>query len=141
MLDKQFLRLDSDNALRTTVLKPAYPWRRTSQADLLASPSTASLSAEDAGTERDRAFDLLDFLSRSGGIELEHVDLHVLLAATHCFDSTLIATVVQDNINPIDKVERSSLILATTIHAKPVSELVKPQHLSRLQETSPLLLQ
>ena len=32
--------------------------------------------------ERDAAFDLLDALTRSGGVELDNVDMHVVLAAT-----------------------------------------------------------
>ena len=34
-------------------------------------------------------------------------------AATHCFDKSLLATVIEDNINPIDKVERTSLVMTS----------------------------
>ena len=36
------------------------------------------------------------------------------MAATHCFDKTVTETVVEDNINPIAKVERSSDSLGLT---------------------------
>ena len=54
--------------------------------------------------------------------------LHVVIAATHCFDKTVLETVGQDNVNPIDKVERSTLIMASTVHQVPVSSLIQPAH-------------
>ena len=41
---------------------------------------------------------------------------HVILGATHCFDRTLLDTVIEENTNPIDKIEQSVLIAAASIH-------------------------
>ena len=57
----------------------------------------------------------------------------MVLAATHCFDDSLIETVVKGNINPVDKVERSSLIVASTIHNKPAAALIHEAELPRVQ--------
>ncbi len=46
-------------------------------------------------------------------------------------------TLIQDNVNPIEKVERSTLIVATTIHGRPAEELVKPEQLERVKQFSP----
>ena len=44
------------------------------------------------------------------------------------YKESLVETVVQKSINPIDKVERSALIMAATVHEKPASELVNDGH-------------
>jgi hypothetical protein len=46
-------------------------------------------------------------------------------------------TVVQDNINPIEKAERSLLIMATTLHRAPAAALVQPEHVPRLAGLTP----
>ena len=72
------------------------------------------MAEDDQRHHWDTAFDLLDALTQSGSIPIDDADLHVVLAATHCFDKTLINTIVQQNVNPIEKVERSILIMGTT---------------------------
>lgn len=89
--------------------------------------------------EKNKAYDLLDALTRSGVISIDSADLHIVLAATHCFDSSLMDTVIRENVNPIEKVERSNLIVASTVHGKPVSELLRPDHVKRVQEFSKIL--
>ncbi len=46
-------------------------------------------------------------------------------------------TVVQDNINPIEKAERSLLIMATTLHRVPAAALVNAEHVQRLAALTP----
>jgi hypothetical protein len=62
-----------------------------------------------------------------------------VLAATHCFDRTLIDTVIQANVNPIEKVERSLMIVATTIHRLPATELLMDDQKERFLTYSPKL--
>ena len=85
--------------------------------------------------------DLLDALTRSGTLAVDEASLHVVLAATHSFDKTLMATVVQDNVDPIEKLERSALILGAAVHSLPVEALVTPESLPRIKTFSPALLQ
>jgi hypothetical protein len=42
-------------------------------------------------------------------------------------------------VNPIEKVECSTLIVATTIHDLPAAELVSPDQVKRVATYSPLL--
>lgn len=138
-LDKKFESLDTDGALRATILKPGDPWTRTAQKGLLGSPSTQVMGTTEQRTEKHRAFDLLDALSKSGALAIDDASLHVVLAATHCFDKTLVDTVIQDNVNPIEKVERSLLIVGTTIHAQSAIAMLAPEQRDRFLTMSPQL--
>ena len=132
LLDARFQTFDEDNCLRSTIIKPAQRWILRSQAGLLSEPVQSTLGKDEIKTKRNAAFDLLDALSRSGVLTIDFASLHVVLAATHCFDKSLINTVVQGNVNPIEKTERSSLIMASAIHDKSAAELVKDAQVPRL---------
>jgi hypothetical protein len=139
-LDSTFGRLDLDGALRATKIVPAERWTKRSQKALLASPSETSLDKDEQTAERKRAFDLLDALSRSGALTIECASLHVMVAVTHCFSKSLVDTVVLDNVNPIEKVERSSLIVASAIHDVSAAELIQADQVDRVRTHSALLL-
>jgi hypothetical protein len=138
-LDRRFESLDLDGALRATIINPGDPWTRTAQRSLLGEPTTTRLAAAEQRTEKQKAFDLLDALSKSGALPIEDASLHVILAATHCFDRTLTDTVIQDDINPIEKVERSLLIVGATIHATPAAELLALEQRDRVLASHPQL--
>merc|ERR1712039_754621 len=87
--------------------------------------------------ERDGAFDLIDALTKSGALPIDNAALHIVIAATHCFDKSITDTVVQDGINPIEKVERSQLIMSSTVHQVPVPELVRDGQRERLETSCP----
>lgn len=138
-LDRKFEALDVDGALRATIIKPGDPWTRTAQRTLLDAEETRTLSGAEQKSEKNKAFDLLDALSRSGALPIDDASLHVVVAATHCFDKTLLETVIQDNVNPIEKVERSLMIVGTTIHDQPAAALLADDQRARFFETSPQL--
>merc|ERR1712187_1026496 len=115
-LDACFEKLDQDNCLRPTIIKPGNIWSKREKKKLLADFTTRSIAADDQKKEKNDAFDLLDALTKSGGLPAEHASLHILVAATHQFDKTVTETIVQENVNPIEKVERSMLIMASTVH-------------------------
>ena len=138
-LDRKLEALDEDGALRATIINPGDVWTRSAQKGLLGARSSASLSSREQKDEKHKAFDLLDALSKSGALAIEDASLHVVIAATHGFDRTLLDTVIQDNVNPIEKVERSLMILGTTIHGRPAAELLAEGQRERFFATSPRL--
>lgn len=103
-MDRKFSELDTDCALRPTIIKPGPTWTKTSQDGLLSLPKTDILSINEQEREKQRAFDLLDALSRSGSLTADASSLHIMLCATHCFDKSLMDSVICDNMNPIEKV-------------------------------------
>jgi len=149
-VDARYDALDSSNALRPTVVTCGRTWHKKAQAALLTAtskkpPLQTSLDASGQTAEKAKAFDLLDALSRSGALTLEHSELHVVLCATQAFDESVVDTVVSKNVNPIERAERSALIMAAAVHGKPAvgpegySALVKPESLARVTDLSPLL--
>lgn len=137
LLDRRFEQLDVEGTLRPTKVKPGPVWRKSERPGLLAPASERTLGAEEQAEERKRAFDLLDALTRSGAMPVRHASLHVVLAATHGFDQTLVDTIIQGNVNPIEKVERSVLIMTSALQRKPPEALVAPQQLARVRRASP----
>merc|ERR1719361_3252156 len=94
----------------------------------------------DQKQECSAAFALLDTLTKSGRFPLEHACLHILTtAATHQFDESVTETFVQDNVNPIDNVERSMLIMASMVHQAQTTAMLADGQQSRVATTSPQL--
>lgn len=138
-MDEQFEKMDPDSSLRPTIINVGKQWKKRSQKALLAQPTEANLAAEEQKSEKDAAFDLLDAITKSGALPLSHATLRIVIAATHCFDKTVLETVVQENVNPIDKVERSTLIMASTVHQQPTAALINQSSFSRVSAASPQL--
>jgi len=140
-LNDKFDQLDADGAVRPVILSVGTAWEKRSQKALLAAPATTTLHAGEQKTERSAAFDLLDALSRSGGLVVDNTDLHVVLVSTHCFDKTLMNTIIQQNTNPIEKMEQSTLIMASVIHGRSVQELSNESQHKRLQSQAAMLFE
>ena len=101
-----------------------------------------SLFSSDVKSESNKAFDLLDAISRSGSLPIAYSDLHVVVCVTHCFEKDIMATVVEDNVNPIEKLEMSTLLLGSAIHGPTPLELIaeEPDRI-RFQSSFPLMLE
>lgn len=139
-LDRRFEALDDDAALHATVIHTGDVWGRTAQKGLLSDPEDEILEADEQEAEKNKTFDLLDALTKSGALPVEDATLHVVVAATHRFDKTLVDTVIQDNVNPIEKVERSLMIVGGTIFGLPAGELLADDQRERFFAMSPKLL-
>ena len=59
-----------------------------------------------------QSMDLLDILSRSGTVDLEYTTLHIIQGATHCWDNSIMDTILQQNENPIAPAESSCELLS-----------------------------
>lgn len=144
LLDDAYDRLDVDHAVRPAIIKPGNTWQRSRQRALTLSkekPKVEYLSSEELNKERNAVFDLLDALTRSGALPIEDASLHIVIGATHSFEETVMNTVVQRNRNPIEAMERSSLIMASTLFGAPSAmALVQAAKVDLLKETAPALM-
>jgi len=81
-LDGNYERLDPDSALRATIIAPNGAWAKKSWASILSKePKSETLGSDEQKSARAAAFDLLDALSRSGALPMEHAALHVVMGA------------------------------------------------------------
>ena len=141
LVDATMEKHDTDSALRSTIIKTDTTWTRRRQETFLTGMESKTLRADDIKTERNKAFDLLDALSRSGSLKIACSELHVIVAVTHCFENDVMGTVIQDNINPIEKLEKSTLLIASTIHGVPAKNLIRNSaEVQRLTKSFPALL-
>jgi len=129
VLDTQFEKMDNveryAGSLKSSVIEVGNTWTKKSKLNILSSLKDSILNAKKQEEEKDKAFDLLDALSRSGSLPIACAELHVMVASTHCFKKSVMNTVVEDNINPIEKIERSNLLVASVIHGVKAVELLE----------------
>lgn len=141
-MDSKFDKFDTEGAVRPTILKPSDEWEKTYFEGLLGTKEQITLtkSNDKLQEHKNKAFDLLDALTKSGAISLEDVDLHIVVAATHSFDKTVMETLIQQNTNPIEKIQHSSLIMTSTIHGVPFPSIIQESQREELEKFSPNLL-
>jgi len=128
--------------MRTTTLNTGKRWRKSSKPNLLSPIKTQAFNVDDQKREKNKAFDLLDALSRSGSLPIACAELHIIVASTHSFEQSVVDTVVKQNVNPIEKIERSHLLVASLIHDVGLETLLSSTHeFNRIAGHSPLLLE
>jgi len=96
---------------------------------LLAPETEVGLGNDEQEQEKKKAFDLLDAITRSGSLAVADAALHVIVAQTHMFSLSVLDCLVQQNVNPIDVMERGGLVVAQAIFGAPDEQaLLSPQH-------------
>ena len=108
--------------------------RKGCDGKILSKEQTKKLSSSDITPLHQQAMSLLDGLTKGGAVPLQAVDLHVISSTAHYFDKTLLNIVIQDNTNPVEKVELSTLLVASSIRGKPIPEIVNQNQVPRIQE-------
>jgi len=126
-LDSKLEKHDKEGALRSTIITAGTHWSRIQQENFLTGAKKSTLDPDATAKEKKKAFDLLDAISRSGTLAIESSELHVVVAMSHWFENDIIGTIIQDNVNPIAKLERSSLMLASTIYGQPATDLLRSE--------------
>ena len=123
-LDARLEAEDADGAVRPTIINVGKTWKKREQRSLLAGATERWLGVGEQKLEKNTCWDLLDALTRSGGLAMEQGQLHVVVASTHCFEKSLMDTLVKDNVNPIEKLEHTSSIVASVVHGVEIASLL-----------------
>jgi len=135
-LDGKFDELDPDGAVRPTIINFDGDWWFKSFESILSPPKVESVGSSDQGKKKNKAFDLLDSITRSGALPYVGGQLHVVTALTHCFEDSLINTLWLESVNPIERVEATGLIAASVIHQASPLDLVVDSAQERIKKYS-----
>ena len=130
-LESNMLQLDPKEAMKPSKITLSN-WQKHSR-DLFGKDSSVGLTEADLKLETDRAFDLIDSLTKTADLPLEDTEVHVFLTVTHDFEEVVLENVIKNNENIIESAEASLLVLASTIHGVKPSQLVKETAIPRLQ--------
>eukprot|EP00980_Cylindrotheca_fusiformis_P017289 scaffold5347_cov130-Cylindrotheca_fusiformis.AAC.11 len=133
ILDAKFEMYDKDGALKSTLIKAGRSWTRSRQENLLVESRKTVLDSNMVSSERNKAMDLLIAISRSGSLQIESSSLHVVIAVSHCFEKHIMETIIEDNINPIEKMKRSMIMIGAVIHNIAESDFVADKKKHRLE--------
>jgi hypothetical protein len=142
LLDARLEEFDVDSAVHSTIIRPdPVHIAKTEQKSLLATAAEEKgLNESELEAEKQAAYTLLDTLSKSGGLVLENcTSLHVVVGATHCFDLNLMDSIVKENINPVERVDRSALIMASVVYGQPPQQLIDVSYIDAVVAHSPHL--
>jgi hypothetical protein len=132
-LDSKLEQLDDEGAVAPTTIKLADSWTKKSFASLMSEERLETLEKDDLRTEKQRAFDMLDALSRSGDLPLQFCELHVVILSTHMFAQSVVHTIVRGNVNPIEHVEKSQAIVASVLFSEPPEALIRNAEVPRVR--------
>ena len=126
-LDKNFENFCDGDSVRATIIHIGNNWDKCQYKSIVSSsPDISSLQSSEIEDEKKKAFDLLNALTKSGALTIDSASLHVVIVATHVFDKTIVDTIVEDNCNPIDHIERTTAVMAQVVHQiDTIGDLVK----------------
>eukprot|EP00754_Rhynchopus_humris_P031236 Rhum_TRINITY_DN15326_c0_g1::Rhum_TRINITY_DN15326_c0_g1_i2::g.151842::m.151842 len=128
---------DLSDALRPTIIRTGPVWKRRSRQSLISDFETSELPAEERRIEHVRALSLLDALTKGGALDAPHSEVHVVVPTTHHFERALMATLAHDNVNPIEAIESSMIIVATTLYNTTAQELVSAAAMATRDSSPP----
>ncbi|KAL7569633.1 hypothetical protein ACA910_008291 [Epithemia clementina (nom. ined.)] len=121
-LDMLIGKLDTDGYLRSMTIKTSQAWTLKRKVNLLLEAVSTTIGQY---SEKRRAFDLLDAITRSGNLPIKCSEIHVVIGVSHNFVDSVMRTLYVDNINPINKAEKSLLLLGSEIFKRKPTDLVR----------------
>lgn len=123
-LQNYFDQYSSSQSIRPGIIRTGPIWKKQHQENFFTPSREIQFNSEEQRKEKQRAFDLLDALTRSGGLTIDDATVHVILASSHYFPQSLLDTVIQKNLNPLIKLEETTLLMSRVIHNKEINELI-----------------
>lgn len=111
-------RLGEESAIRPVIFQISEQWDKHHYASLVSASATVKrVGKQEQQKELSTVLALLDALTRAGALTIDHSQLHILQGGMNCFDQSLLDTVIKKNINPIERMERAYVVMASILHS------------------------
>jgi hypothetical protein len=105
LLETELDKISSGSPVRFNIVTIGKEWRKRKRGKNIQNAESVVIGRHDQEKERQKCFDLLDSLSRSGNLPIGDATFHVFLSASHCIDETLLDLITKENVNPIERAE------------------------------------
>jgi hypothetical protein len=133
-IDSLFETHDRDNNVRPTVIKSGPEWELTSYDKVTREEKVTKIrESKDKTCRKQQVMDLLDALSRSGELGIQECSVHVVYAVTNAFNESCFDTIAKKSVNPIERMERASLVVSHAIHDTPSTDMLEPKFTSEIK--------
>ncbi|KAJ9443073.1 hypothetical protein DIPPA_19041 [Diplonema papillatum] len=125
--------------VRPVIVKVGTSWRASELEATTLPGSTRRPGQPDPGfrkkadwqrAEKNKAFDLIDAVTRSGSAQLKKGTMHVFVGGAHCFDTSVVDAVVVHNVDPIERIDAACIATVAALHDQPASFIRTTTHLS-----------
>ncbi|KAI8896915.1 hypothetical protein BC833DRAFT_595635 [Globomyces pollinis-pini] len=120
-IDQEFEKYQKEGSIQSMIFETKSPWKKSSYKGLISKKETKLLHNEEQLSCKTKALDLIDALTKSGGLSIQDCSVHIFLGCVHKFDQTLMQTLVEKNCNPIDLITETVKTMAGVIHNVPLT--------------------
>lgn len=113
-----------NHTLRSVTHATVDQWELKRQENLPTKLQAFNIEASGVKGETNKALYLLEVLSSSGSLPIVSGELHIIVSVCHSFEKNVMDTIIINNVNPIEKVDFSSLLVASCIHEESIPKMV-----------------
>jgi hypothetical protein len=128
--------VDAWSNIHQRVLHTATVWQRVRQPSFVSRAVEEALEPQRQLQETHNALALLASLARGSRRPLQGV-CHTVALTTQLFSKSVLGLLLEEEVNPLDSVERASALVVAAATGRSATELVNPEQLARMHQRFP----